>query len=66
MTEPDTYYEKETIGNKNYETLTGWVRTDSLKIVNNNLYFNLYQEIGDDIKFDGDNLQPIPINLVKS
>ncbi len=65
MTEPDIYYEKETINNKGYETLTGWVRINSLKITNNDLYFNLYQNMGDDIKFDGHDLQPIPMNLIK-
>lgn len=66
MVEPDIYYDKEVFDGKNYETITGWVKADTIKIVDGKLYFNLFQHMGDGIKFNGNNLQPIPINLVKS
>lgn len=65
ITEPDIYYEEEIIDNKKYTTLTGWVRVNSLKIIDNALHFNLYKNLSEDIKFNGSDSQPVPINLIK-
>ncbi len=62
--EPPIYYEKETLNGIEYETLTGWVKKDTIKINNGQLLFSVYNgrfESKSELKFSNINTNIIKI-----